>query len=291
MVRAQQDDTEDDVAKVAIGQRFRKAREGKNYSVADVAKELRLPKDIITAIEADDFHSLPSTTYLFGYVRNYARLLGISPDDAVNAYQEIEFDQPQYIADALRKTQRPVMTENQAKKSSFSIWPIVLLLVVVMVVSVYVFFSDLKQIVSPEVFETNEPEQEVLSLPDEVDAPTEVINKPVVNKAEAQPLVQSENVVEASVPSVKEAEQVKEAKTDGQLRLVFKEDCWVEIRDVSRKVLLVDLVKAGDSRTLQSDSAIKVFLGNAPGVQVFYNGALFDHSPYVKGKLARFELG
>jgi DNA-binding XRE family transcriptional regulator len=65
---------------VSVGQQLREVREARGLTVADVSKAIKLGPRQVVAIEADDWPSLPCTTIIRGFVRNYARLLELNPD-------------------------------------------------------------------------------------------------------------------------------------------------------------------------------------------------------------------
>lgn len=70
----------------AIGAQLRAARTRRNLQIEQVAKELHLDVRIITAIENDDQSALPEPIFVQGYLRAYARLVGLSGDELVNRY-------------------------------------------------------------------------------------------------------------------------------------------------------------------------------------------------------------
>ena len=61
----------------AIGATLRTARLGSGMSVADVTQTLRISKDFIKMLEAGEFDTLPSPTYVAGYIRSYGAAVGI----------------------------------------------------------------------------------------------------------------------------------------------------------------------------------------------------------------------
>ena len=73
--------------KESVGQLLRAARLDRGLSVEDAARQLRLSVRQITALEEDDYSKLVSTTFLRGFVRNYAKLLQI---DASPLLQQLE---------------------------------------------------------------------------------------------------------------------------------------------------------------------------------------------------------
>ncbi len=68
------------------GATLRAAREATGLSVPEIAARLKLTVRLIEAIEANDRRRFPPTVYLRGYVRNYARLLGLDPEPLIEAY-------------------------------------------------------------------------------------------------------------------------------------------------------------------------------------------------------------
>jgi cytoskeletal protein RodZ len=87
------------------GGRLRHLREAKGKTVEDVAKELRLNKPLITAIENDDYRDLHSDLLAKSYLRTYAKWAGYSETeilqefDAKNLGDTIVSKKPQVIRD------------------------------------------------------------------------------------------------------------------------------------------------------------------------------------------------
>ncbi|KHD05855.1 hypothetical protein PN36_17895 [Candidatus Thiomargarita nelsonii] len=60
------------------GEILRQMREHKKISLQEVGKELSLDVHVVEKLEADNYDDLPPLTFIRGYVRNYAKFLGIS---------------------------------------------------------------------------------------------------------------------------------------------------------------------------------------------------------------------
>jgi len=75
-----------DVAQMTSGRVLRETRERKGYDLTTVARRLRIRPDILRAIEANDFSSMPPRGYTRNMVNAYARLLGLNPTEIVNMY-------------------------------------------------------------------------------------------------------------------------------------------------------------------------------------------------------------
>ncbi|AVV85915.1 RodZ domain-containing protein [Shewanella putrefaciens] len=82
-------ETETTTPDVTLGNILKNAREEKGLSIADAAVKLHLRPGIVEDLEADNFTNIASPTYVRGYVKNYARMLGIdyAPIEACLAKQ------------------------------------------------------------------------------------------------------------------------------------------------------------------------------------------------------------
>lgn len=70
----------------SIGARLRVAREQRDLSPENVAKQLRLDVTVVNALENDDREHLPAPIFVQGYLRSYARLLGLPENELANDY-------------------------------------------------------------------------------------------------------------------------------------------------------------------------------------------------------------
>ncbi len=65
------------------GQILSSARKGWDLTIEDVAENLNLSVDTIRALEQDDYSNLPGYTFVKGYIRSYASVLRLNPDDVI----------------------------------------------------------------------------------------------------------------------------------------------------------------------------------------------------------------
>ena len=71
---------------LSLGDIIRGERATQGKSVTDVRLELRLNKAYIIAIEHGDLAAFRTPKFIRGYVRSYAKYLGIDPDDAFEIF-------------------------------------------------------------------------------------------------------------------------------------------------------------------------------------------------------------
>jgi cytoskeleton protein RodZ len=61
----------------SAGVKLRRAREAAGKTLADVSAATKIPERLLVEIEAGNFAALPSRTYVVGFTRSYARLVGL----------------------------------------------------------------------------------------------------------------------------------------------------------------------------------------------------------------------
>jgi len=69
-----------------FGNKFRKGREGKKLSLDDVSNATKISSRMLKAIEDENFEQLPGGVFNKGFIRAYAKQVGLNPDDAVSEY-------------------------------------------------------------------------------------------------------------------------------------------------------------------------------------------------------------
>jgi cytoskeletal protein RodZ len=69
-----------------FGDKFRKAREGKELSLDDVSNVTKISARMLQAIEEEHFDQLPGGVFNKGFIRAYAKHLGLDSEDAVTDY-------------------------------------------------------------------------------------------------------------------------------------------------------------------------------------------------------------
>ena len=70
----------------AIGVDLREARQRRGFSLDQVARATKISVTILRAIEADRFDDLPQSVFLRGFLRAYAREVGLDPEAIVSRY-------------------------------------------------------------------------------------------------------------------------------------------------------------------------------------------------------------
>ncbi|MFN3750412.1 MAG: helix-turn-helix domain-containing protein [Thiobacillus sp.] len=269
-----------EAGQASIGTLLREAREAQQMSVDAVAARLRLMQRQIELIEADDFDGLGRPVFARGFVRNYARLLGMDPAPLLT-----RMEGPETEPSPVRRAEPPL-----PRSWLSSPWLVVLLLIglAVVVVPIGLYWW------------LNQGEDEWLhQMPVAVQVEPVALGTPAASAAAAAqeagvpasetPAVAAAPLVPADVPPPVVPE-VAPPPAAGVLQFDFAGDSWVEVRDASGRAIHRQLNPAGSSIEVHGRPPFKLLVGNAAQTRMTYNGRPIDLKPFIDVTVARFTL-
>src|SRR6478672_7264917 len=70
----------------SFGEELRREREIRAISLKEIADATKISKRFLEAIERNDHRTLPAPVFTRGFVREYAKYLGLNADEIVNRY-------------------------------------------------------------------------------------------------------------------------------------------------------------------------------------------------------------
>lgn len=73
----------------ALGEEFRAAREARGLSLSDVAEHIHIRATYLEAVENEEWATIGAPVYIRGFIRTYARFLGIDPEHVVEAFNQV----------------------------------------------------------------------------------------------------------------------------------------------------------------------------------------------------------
>lgn len=263
----------------SVGQVLREAREMQGLTLDEAAMRLRLMHRQVAAMETDDFASLGQSVFARGFVRNYARLLGLEPD-ALLARMEGAPAESSPVGHVEPPLPRSWLT---------SPWLIVLLLGVVLVVAVPVaLYLWLNSEVDGSPGHPA-PVVQTSSVPAAAPAaPLPAATQPDKPGAIAVPAAPAATVADA--PAEAGAPAAPTPVAGSVIHLEFGGEAWVEIKDASGRMLYRQLNPAGSNVDIDGQPPFDVVIGNASQVRMTYNGRPIDLTPFIAVTVARFTL-
>lgn len=222
------------------GQMLQAAREEKQWSYTYTEEITKIRVRYLQALEEEKYEILPGTTYVKGYLRTYAKQLGLNSDEIIALYNSSVkteplpvFASPNMLVKARPPWVRPAILGSMA----------VLAIVLVIAIAAYSQSGNklLDSPYAPAVFPTAPQAEETTPSPSVVVVP---------NPA---------NVVAAT----------QEGLT---ALMVFTQPCWIEIK-VDEQLLFQGTFVAGTSKEVKGIDKIElVTVGNAGGLSVTLNG-------------------
>lgn len=260
-------------SQASVGQILRDARAAQGIALDDAAARLRLMHRQIEAMEADDFESLGQPVFARGFVRNYARLLGLAPEVLLARMQGAPAE-PAAVSPADQPVSHSWLT---------SPWLMLSLLGLVVAVAVPVVLylwlnsgvEDGSADRGPLVAQTQAAR---VVAPPPVAESAEAV-PPVVEAAPAEPAASAEPAVASATPVA-----------GSVLHLEFGDEAWTEIKDASGRMLHRQLNPAGGSVDVHGQPPFDVVIGNAAQARMTYNGRPIDLKPFIDATVARFTL-
>ena len=279
---------------VLPGERCRKAREAMGWTTAEAAKRMHLSQTYLLALEADDYERLPEATFVKGYLKNYARLLGLPADEVSNTFQQMINE------DAFNKPlELPSMPRKPALLARPWVWLVLLLMVIVAGLLAWPEGAD--DVVPPEPTALQETaESSSLDLDADGDSLQGVDSSNAgagdTNPDLGEALSPVDDTEEGAQP---EPEAETEAVDDSMLAesgldrliLAFSTNCWVQIKDASGRTLRQGEQLGGGTLQLDGQAPFNVTLGNAGAVSDMYlNGEAVTLPTDSPGKVVRITL-
>jgi cytoskeletal protein RodZ len=83
-----------------FGRYLSQQRELRGLSCDDVSRVTKIPLTLVVALESGHAERLPARVFVLNYVRAYAQVIGLAPEEAVLRFEEISRGEPNEPAPA-----------------------------------------------------------------------------------------------------------------------------------------------------------------------------------------------
>lgn len=284
---------EEAIQPVSPGAVLARARNSQGLSIPEVAENLKITESYVRAIEESTFDVLPQAAFVRGYIRNYARLVGLSGEELVKDFDHFigndGLDTPRLQGSKKVKPLRAHSTPSPAHALAL------LLVVSLGGLSYYLWNHWLDAEPAAEVAIIEEVSEQVpeyletvetISLETDGEIETTVVEETTSSDLSAVVEEESAQVEESPEfpPIAVDSAEVVDVTADDDVKkpvpglgkplvIDFSQDCWVEIKDATGEVLVSAVQKAGSSIRLDVFPPVSVRFGNTPGVQnIVYDG-------------------
>jgi len=270
------------VARVGAG--LRDVRERLGWKLPDVAESLRIRLEYLTAIEQGDLSTLPGPAYRAGFVRAYARILGLDGEEILRRFREAgELGETPNVS---LKVLAPVpdrgvprgalaLVGMVAVVAGYGLW--------------YHFTADDRHLASkvPPVPAELAP----LALPPVVKAtatdtaaPVAKPDTPAAQTAQtvpqaAQPAPQTATAPAPAAqttpppaPAATPSAPAAPAAPGAGMVITATQDAWVQVQDSTGNILFSKVLHAGDTWPVPQEAGLTMTTGNAGGTEIVTNG-------------------
>ena len=102
---------------LTLGEKLRQAREERGITISEVAEQTRISALYLSSIESDDYRKLPGGIFNKGFVKSFAKSVGVDEQEALQEYARLVADQDNEITDD-PKTYRPEVLTDDSHSSS-----------------------------------------------------------------------------------------------------------------------------------------------------------------------------
>ncbi|MHA2940090.1 RodZ domain-containing protein [Vibrio sp. RC27] len=289
-------------------------RESQNLTRKHVAEKLRLREAVIQSLDDSDFDSIgKEKTFIRGYLRSYARVVGADENVILAAYDSYCGEVPQEVDMKMKSFSE--RTKHEANNNRLNYITFGVIFVVIGISSIWWYQNQSNDSL---LSDTNATQTAQVELPvvEEVDNVVKTTNTEVLNPAvesQAVTVEQTEGSFEGPVrdessnpPESVISEQATESlsteasndavlkelteASDSRIVMTFSADCWIQIIDATGKTLTVGTKKPNQVVSLDGQAPFKVILGAPETVSMTYSSEPVDLSRYTSGKVARFTL-
>ena len=294
-----------------LGEVLLAARKAKKLTQNDISNSLRISVKQIDAIENNAFELLPESATTRGFIRNYARFLGVEVEPLLASHrQRIPSNEPASLS--VKTSTRHVM-----KRETHQAWLKYLLgglLLIILLGGLYAM-NLIPALTRPSSVSLDtsisEPLPEAALPAAERHAAVEVATEtsalpesmPSTEEQSATQVTQSSLTAQAGVSSTLAADAApvanntttpnateQNATATHKISMTFSEPTWVRAKNKAGKVIFEKTFSAGDTGGFDDEPPISILIGNANATKLQYLGQPVDLTASTKGNVARVKL-
>lgn len=283
---------------------LRALREQAGMHLTTLAVMLKVSPQKLEALEAGRYDDLPNLTFARALAISVCRVLKVDPAPVLSTLPQAQSVHIRQSDEGLN-TPFPVTGGSAALAGLSAVLPLLkrpvvwMVLVLVLAGLMWVWLPDnLNQLT-----QVTEPSPEVLvQQPSEVDelpvpAPAPEVSAPPLESVPAEGTVNQQAAVPTSeallAPQLPAATSVPSQSAEQEtpvLTLRVHAPSWIQVTGGSGRLLLQRTLQPAEEVSFGADLPLSVVLGRADMAEVKVRGAAFDLAPYVRNRVARFEV-
>ena len=233
----------------AFGDWLRRQREMREISLRDIADRTKISLRYLQAMEDDRFDLLPAPIFAKGFLREYARYVGLSPDEVVNHYLSVQqqgASQEEGTKEGIKKDstlsgQRPNRPK-PVRNWTYGLFLAVAVLILIGLVAALAWYAERRR-----------------------DSPAADVTPPPIAAPPAP------ETVPAAVPQL----TPERPEAPLEVTLDFTAACWIEVMADGKRKVAQEMAQGESYQVDAQQSVVLVTLGDANAAEIQVNGLSF----------------
>ena len=255
-----------------LGALLKAKRTEKNIAIGEVAERLKFSAKQIESLESGDYKGLPEPIFVKGFIKTYARFLGLDADQITALLNEAFPSQVTAVASALiTESQNGLNFQDQKKSKSFPKWLPLLVVAAAVVGAVYLWQSKSSE-------QTRQQEKSTLEVGD--------VAQPQLATDNVQVVPMNASAASASTPVNASAPMAASAAVaSGGIQIKVRYRSNLIVTDADGTPLHSGIVASNSSHEFKGKAPYQVRIGYATGSEISFNGQPVDiKNHFVDGK-------
>ena len=271
-----------------IGVTLKLAREQRNLSEIDLARNLRLEPRIIRQLEEERFDELPAPAFVRGYLRSVGKELGLDSARLLQLFDAQCTREAPALADFESRPPLEITSDSRIVRYTTAVLLCGLLVLIAMWWRTHSdSFSMLNYLreSNPSAVEPIPPTPPLSYEFPQVSHSED----PFFRVPDSDPPAAA--VTDGATPAAATGEEP--VATTGAADIVINStaDAWVEILDAGGARLFYNLVRPGNEVRITGKRPYGLVIGNAPAVRLAFEGRKIDLAPLARDGVVKTTLG
>ena len=255
-----------------LGEELKRLREEKGVTIRDVSDATHIGGRFLQSIESDNYSILPGGIFNRGFVRSYARFVGMDEEQALVMYGQQLESQGGEAPRTLAPSMEGIDEEVSSPWGSIALIVIILILLSAGILAAYRFFKAGEVI--PPVVISSTPNTATSATPDDGLAPS-----PTASGASTQSPAPASSVGASPSPAASGSPlpgaAIPAPPLTGalQLKLQAKDgECWIKVRADANPKSEMATLKPGEIKEISGNDRLIVNIGNVMTLDAYLNG-------------------
>jgi cytoskeletal protein RodZ len=251
-----------------LGKILKEIREKKDVSLKEVSNETKISLSVLENLENGVFSKLPSYTHAIGFLKLYAKYLGLDYEELKDIFDR-EYRGMLYKEDEAKEALSEVIENVKGvnKNKNYIIISLIAILIVVGLIyltiylkSHYIPYKRVNKAINVENVTSNIENENVTASESDIEDTENADNHSVLSTLDlAKQLKESETVERVELKSV---------------TLEFSDTCWVHI-NIDGKHEMDFIAEAGVNKIIEFLNFFEIDIGNASAIKIKYKDQTF----------------